>query len=223
MWTPEVYPEETEHHQQLYITQHRNVQGTNCDIPRSEVAVQFMMEWNYRLHYRESCQQTWVYPSLNSIKSPHLREKAYKQLIRPILEYACAVWDAALPKTQSSQLEAVQRWAAQTVNIIKRTDHTTSTTKLIKDMEWDELKDRREKCRLSIFRAMHFNEVATEISDYIAPYQQTSLHTRRHTQQYQTPHCRTKAHQNSFFISTEKLWNSLPLTSFLLVGPPVAG
>ena len=71
MWTPEIYPEETEHHhQQLYITQHRNVQGTNCEIPRSEVAVQLTIEWKYRLYYRESCQQTWVYPSLNSIKSP---------------------------------------------------------------------------------------------------------------------------------------------------------
>ena len=123
--------------------------------------------------------------------SPHLREKAYKQLTRPILEYACAVWDAVIPKTQSSQLEAVQRRAAQTVNNIKRTDHTTSTTKLIKeDMEWDELKYRREKRRLGIFRAIHFNEVATEFSDYIALHQQTSLHTRRHPQQYQIPHCR---------------------------------
>ena len=44
--------------------------------------------------------------------------------------------------------------------------------KLIKDMEWNEIKDRREKRRLGIFRSMHFNEAATEINDYIAPHQQ---------------------------------------------------
>ena len=68
----------------------------------------------------------------------------YKQLTRPILEYACAVWDAAISKTQSSQLEAAQQRAAQTVNNIKRTDHTISTTKLIKDIQWDELRQKRE-------------------------------------------------------------------------------
>ena len=84
-------------------------------------------------------------------------------------------------------------------------------------MEWDELQDRREKCRLGIFTAMHFNEVATEISNYIAPHQKTSLHSKRHTQQYLITHCRTKAHQNSFSISTAKLWNSIPPVPFWLV------
>ena len=83
-------------------------------------------------------------------------------MTRAILEYACAVLNAAIPKTQSSQFEAVQRQAARTVNYIKRTHHTTSTTKLMKDMEWDELKDRRKKSHLGIFSMMYFNEVATD-------------------------------------------------------------
>ena len=107
----------------------------------------------------------------------------YKQLTRPILEYACAVWDAAIPKTQSSQLEADQQRAARTVNNIKRTDHTISTTKLYSGMN----SDRREKRQLGIFGAMHFNEVATEIRNYITPHQRTLLHT----QPNQIPHCRT--------------------------------
>ena len=109
------------------------------------------------------------------------------------------------------------------VNNIQRTDHLTSTTKLMKDMEWDELKTRRETRRLGIFRAMNFDEVATDITEYISPQVSSSLQTRRHAQQYMVPHCRTKAHQHSFFISTAKLWNALPPSSSLLVGPPVAG
>ena len=45
-------------------------------------------------------------------------------------------------------------------------------------MEWDELKDRREKRRLGIFRAMHFNEVATEISRHPSTLEDISNNTR---------------------------------------------
>ena len=87
---------------------------------------------------------------------PHLRDKAYKQLLRPTLEYASAVWDASLTATQERSLEAVQRRAARMVNNIRRTDHTTSTTQLISDLDWNTLRSRREDRRLGMFRAMHF-------------------------------------------------------------------
>jgi hypothetical protein len=154
---------------------------------------------------------------------PYLREKAYKQLARPILEYSCTVWDAAITKTQSTQLESVQRRAARITKNIPRTDHVTSTTKLLEDMGWEELQSRRVNRRIGMFRAMHFGEVATNICDYIPIQPPSTVQTRRHSQQYLTPHCRTKAHLNSFFISSAKLWNALPPSSSLLVGPPLAG
>ena len=87
---------------------------------------------------------------------PHLRVKAYKQLLRPAPEYASAVCDASLTATQERSLEAVQRRAARMVNNIRRTDHTTSTTQLISDLDWNTLRSRREDRRLGMFRAMHF-------------------------------------------------------------------
>ena len=154
---------------------------------------------------------------------PHLREKAYKQLVRPVLEYASTVWDPTLTTTQSNALEAIQRKAARLVNNISRTDRTTSTTELLCKMNWEKLSSRRESRSLGLFRAMHFNEIATTITDYISPLSATSGFSRRHEMQYHIPHCHSLHHQNNFFIKTAKAWNQLPVSSNLLVAPPVAG
>ena len=50
---------------------------------------------------------------------------------------------------------------------------------------------------LGLFRAMHYDWVAVSITDQ----------SRKHQLQYFIPHCNTKLHQNSFFVSTAKLWN----------------
>ena len=101
------------------------------------------------------------------------------------------MWDGQLTKTQSTKIEAIQRRAARNVFNIPRTDHQTSTTKLLEDLDWQNLEHRRERRRLGLFRAMHFGEVATSITDYIDlhPHQNN---TRRHSQQYLIPHCNTE-------------------------------
>ena len=126
--------------------------------------------------------------------------------------------------TQShiTKLEAVQRRAARTVYNIPRTDHKTSTTQLVDQLTWQTLDSRRNWRRLGLFRAIHYNEVAINMSDYIQPHPHQSS-TRRHDQQYLIPHCNTDIHKKSFFVSTAKLWNNLPCNCSLLVGPPVAG
>ena len=189
------------------------------------VKLEGSLRWNENTSYINSKASSRLGYIRRTIPStlPHLRDKAYKQLLRPTLEYACTVWDASLTTTQEQSLEAIQRRSARMVHNIRRTDHTTSTTQLIADLEWDKLKNRREHRRLGMFRAMHFNEVSTNITDYLAPHNPTLGFSRRHNQQYLVPHCRTKFHQNSFFISTAKLWNGLPTGSSLLEGPPVAG
>ena len=128
------------------------------------------------------------------------------------------MWDGSFTQTQATILEAVQRHAAQTVYNIPRTDHHTSTSQLINKLNWETLDSRREWRRLGLFRAIHFGEVATDMTEFIQihPY---SSSTRRHDQQYLIPHCNTDIHKKSFFISTAKLWNNLCSVPSLLVGP----
>lgn len=77
------------------------------------------------------------------------------------------VWDGALTNTKINSIEAIQGRTARLVCTLKRTDHNTSTTKVLEDLEWDTLKDRRERRRLSIVCAMHCNKVAVNITDYL--------------------------------------------------------
>lgn len=129
------------------------------------------------------------------------------------------MWDGALTNTQINSIEAIQRRAARLVRNVKRTDHITSTTKVLEDLEWDKLKDWREWRRLSISGAMHYNKVAINITGYLSPHPTNAGQSRTHQLQYFIPHCNTRLHQNSFFMSTARLLNGLPKGSSLLQGP----
>lgn len=142
-----------------------------------------------------------------------LRAKAYKQLIRPTLEYASCAWDP-LTKTLSAKVEAVQRRSARAAFNIPRTSHA-STTNMLQRLDWELLEARRAARRMSLFRAMHFGEVKTNIRDYISP-SECLTSTRRHSQQYRMSHHNTKAHMGSFFIRTSRDWNQLDPTNRLL-------
>ena len=62
--------------------------------------------------------------------SDQVKSTAYKQLVRPVLEYTSTSWDSAFD-TATSRLEAVQRRAARLICGIRRTDWATSTTGLL--------------------------------------------------------------------------------------------
>ena len=148
--------------------------------------------------------------------SKNLRAKAFKQLERPILEYASCSWDP-LPKTLSDKVEAAQRRAARAVFNVPRTSRISTTT-LLNKLDWVPLAERREHRRICLFRAMHFKEVNTELHDYIKP-SKTKTSSRKHSVQYSNTHHNTKSHLSSFFVHTAKLWNNLDVDSRVLYPP----
>ena len=77
----------------------------------------------------------------------------------------------------------------------------------------------REKRTLGLFQAMHFDEVAVSITDHLSCHPTNIGQSRKHQLQYFIPHCNTKLNQNSFSVSTAKMWNALPIGSPLLEGP----
>ena len=142
---------------------------------------------------------------------------AYKQLVRPTLEYAAGAWDS-VSKTSEAELEAVQRRAGRMVFNIKRTDRKTSTTGLLKDLKLPTLVERRKQARLKLFQNYHYNSDHT-IDNYIQRSKSTPK--RKHKLQYLIPHSNTQHHQRSFFIKTAKEWNALPEMSDYLKPPDI--
>ena len=70
---------------------------------------------------------------------------AYTALVRSGMEYAAPIWDPATQK-DSNKLETIQRRAARWAKSVFY-DRSVSVTKLLQELEWAELADRRKYLR----------------------------------------------------------------------------
>ena len=99
----------------------------------------------------KSCAQTLAFIRRNLSKAPRkVKETCYKILVRPKLEYACAVWD---PHHQShiNSIEKIQKAAARFVtgNYLMENGNTAAN---LESLGWVSLEERRLQTKLSIFQ-----------------------------------------------------------------------
>ena len=95
----------------------------------------------------------------------YVKQQMYFALVRPHLEFACAVWDPH-NACDISRLEAVQRRAARFVtNNHKRTEGTV--TQILQDLQWPSLEQRRKNNRLAILYKIQNDKIAIPIPHYL--------------------------------------------------------
>ena len=129
---------------------------------------------------------------------------AYQTLVRPILEYACQVWDPHLA-CEISKLESVQRRAARYVT--NRFHNTSSVTNMLNELKWDSLQQRRCKSRLTMLYKMSNDLIDISHSDYLIPSTLSHHATGTH---FIRPYSMTNYQKFSFFPRTIGQWNFLP-------------
>jgi hypothetical protein len=135
-----------------------------------------------------------------NLKVPNkdLKNRAYKALVRPALEYASTVWD---PHTQAAaaRLEKVQRRAARWVTGDYSRD--SSVTSMLQILKWRSLALRRVDARLCMLYKIRNNLVQLQISSY--------LRTHRNGIHYQPMFVKPDYYFYSFFPRTVTNWNAL--------------
>ena len=135
-------------------------------------------------------------------------ETIYFSFIRPILEYGNVVWDGCT-RTEELLLERVQLSAARAVT---GGMWGTPSHQLYAETGWETLKQRREKRKLLIMFKIMNKEVPSYLSDDIAEeVESRNNYNTRFKENITHFRARTTMFSNSFFPSTIRIWNQIPL------------
>ena len=135
---------------------------------------------------------------------------AYKGLVRPILEYASPVWDPS-GKTFQDELEKVQNRAARFVTGNYNFE-TGIMTKVLEQLKWESLKQRRKGSRLMLFYKGLKGQANIPVDDLKTPLRHTRTRNH-HSEPFQVSYARTDAYRHSFFPETFRDWNALPAST----------
>ena len=135
-----------------------------------------------------------------------VKDRAYKALVRPQLEYASAAWSPYLVQ-DCYTLETMQRQAARFVNT--NYQRTASVSAMMHQLQWDTLSTRRLLSQLSMFHKIHHHLVSIPFPPEV--HLITSSSTRHcHPFCYSQLQPRIHVYQYAFYPRMIPVWNRLP-------------
>lgn len=150
-----------------------------------------------------------VLSSMQSLKFKLKRNtlnQIYLSYMRPILEYASTVWDGCNENDKHS-LEKMQYEAARVVTGLTR---SVSIDRLLREIGWVSLSDRRIMQKLIIVYKAHQNNVPSYLLNLFPNSVANSTpYFLRNDNNYVTIARRTQIFAKSFIPSSIELWNNL--------------
>ena len=145
-----------------------------------------------------------------------VKSKAYIATVRPIIETASICWSPSADK-HKKMIEGVQHSAAQFVANYypkKGRYEEYSISKLIKELGWTSLEERRNQAKLIMTYKILNNKVilSPELlpkKQYPRPPRSCNLATVGAGNELEVPDARLDTTRNTFFFSAPILWNNL--------------
>ena len=132
----------------------------------------------------------------------------YLTFIRPVLEYACEVWDGCYER-DIEKLEKIQLEAARIVTCLTK---FASKDSLYFETGWETLANRRKNRKLTIFYKIHNKLCPPNLFNCLPPVtSDVNNYNLRNNQNYVPPRCRLRTSASSFIPSTVSLWNNLDI------------
>lgn len=165
------------------------------------------LSWETHVNYIvNNANRTLGYLRRNFSSAPSdLKSVLYKTLIRPKLEYACAVWDPGHDYLTNA-LESAQNRSARF--ILANYSRTSSVTSMKLTLNLPSLSLRRKIARLNLFHKIyHFNPILK--NELLSNPSYISQRTD-HPYKVSVPQCRTNQFFHSFIPKTSNEWNHLP-------------
>ena len=127
-------------------------------------------------------------------------------MIRPILEYASAIWSPYI-QMNVDLVEAVQRRSVRF--IFNNYSPYASVTETLERIDFKTLAERRNETKLIYLYKIANNLIEINTDDILFP--RPPIHnTRGHQPRFLPPPNRINSYHYSFFLSTIQQWNNLP-------------
>ena len=173
---------------------------------------------NFEKHIKEKAKNATKILNLlrrNLYFAPRtVKKKAYVACVLPILEYASSCWSPNSEKMKNS-LEMVHHNAAKfiTNTYPKKKDYTNfSITKLLNELNFDTLEERRNQTRLTMAYKIINNHVILDPGmlpkfKTHRPLRQCKAAQVGMKNQLEEPQSRLKVTGTTFFYEVPKLWN----------------
>ena len=180
----------------------------------AHLGMSFSKDLRFHQHINEICKKVNrtlnpLYPIASYIPREIL-DQIYKTYTRPHFDFYDTVYDGHITIQDAHRLEVLQNRAAR---LVTGALFRTPTERLLRDLGWDKLKARRQMHKITLYHT--FNNAKQKIPNYVKSIlpgtrsQKTERKLRNHSSHTLLPH-RTRSYQSSFFLSTAKLWNTLP-------------
>ena len=213
------------------ITHDYNLHGTHLQRPPENsikylgLTIQSNLKWNQHIKNVTSKASRTLGILRRNIRVPDqdIRERAYKSLVRPQVEFGSSVWDPhPPPKREKSeirqsmlakQIEMVQRRGARFV--CNRYHNTSSVSNMLDHLGWPSLEVRRRYFRLCMLYRIHHGIVAVPFDHLLVPLDSRS---RGHDQRFTPLYYRINIYGHSFLPRTVRDWNNLGQAGQSVVG-----
>ena len=132
----------------------------------------------------------------------------YFTFIRPLLEYADVVWDNC-SQHEVNELEKIQKEA---VRIVTGATKLVPINSLLLEVGWESLSSRRKKHKLQLLLKMQNNLSPDYLSSLVPSFVGNfSSYLLRNATDLKIFYVRSQLYYNSFFPSTIRDWNNLPI------------
>ena len=139
---------------------------------------------------------------------PHLKERAYKQIVLPTIQYCSAIWDP-YQQTSIHKLEILQHRAARFVlNKPWRRNHRDSITGMLMTLIWPLLENRRRHSRL-ILLFKFVNKLIHIPTQYLPVPSPLTTTRANHDQKFMQQYARMDRYLYLFLPRTIPDWNNL--------------